>query len=59
MRLYTAFDFHPSNSYWAIIDEAVKRVMNKKLRNNPEIIINVLRSFKDDIERIAVESTYK
>jgi transposase len=58
MGLYTAFDLHSTNSYVAVIDESGKRVMHRKLRNDPEGIVNALKGFKDDIEGIVVESTY-
>ncbi len=58
MRLYTAFDLHSNNSYLGIIDETGKRVFKRKLANDPEVIIDALKPFKDDIVGIAVESTY-
>lgn len=58
MQLYTGFDLHSSNSYVGIIDENGKRAFNKKLPNDPVVIIDTLRPFKDDIVDIAVESTY-
>ena len=41
-----------------IEDENGKRVFQKKLANDPELIINTLRPFKKDIVGIVVESTY-
>jgi transposase len=58
MRLYTGFDLHSSNSYVGIIDETGKRVFNKKLPNDPEIIVDTLRPFRNDITGITIESTY-
>lgn len=58
MRLYTAFDLHSNNSYLGIIDENGKRVFKRKLLNDPAVIIETLKPFKEDVVGIAVESTY-
>ena len=58
MRLYSAFDLHSSNSYLGIIDETGKRVFKKKLPNDPEVILDSLVPFKNDVVGIVVESTY-
>jgi transposase len=58
MRLYTGFDLHSSNSYVGIIDENGKRAFNRKLPNDPGIILDALQPFRNDITDIAVESTY-
>ena len=58
MKLYTAFDLHSNNSYLGIIDENGKRVYKRKLSNDPAVIIEALKPFKDNIVGIAVESTY-
>lgn len=58
MKLYTGFDLHSNNSYVAIINEDGKRIFKKKLPNDPMLIRQTLRPFKDDIKGIVVESTY-
>lgn len=58
MRLYTAFDLHSSNSYLAIIDEQGQRIHKKKLANDPAIILESLKPYKEQIVGIVVESTY-
>ncbi len=58
MQLYTAFDLHSNNSYVGIIDENGKRVYKRKLANDPDVIIEALKPFKDNIVGIVVESTY-
>jgi transposase len=57
-RLYAAFDLHSSNNYLAIIDEEGKRLLSKKLPNDPEQILAALRPHEKKIAGIAVESTY-
>jgi len=58
MRLYTGFDLHSSNTYLGIEDEDGKRLFKKKLPNDAEIILDILKPYKDDIVGIVVESTY-
>jgi transposase len=58
MQLYAAFDLHANNSILGIIDEHGKRVFKKKLHNDLELVLGVLRPRKEDIVGIAVESTY-
>jgi len=58
MKLYAAFDLHSSNSYLGIVDENGKRTFKKRLRNEFETIIDVLKPFKSEIVGITVESTY-
>ncbi len=58
MGLYAGFDLHSNNSHLGIIDEDGKRVLNKKLPNDWELISETLDHFRTDIKGIAVESTY-
>ena len=58
MKLYTGFDLHSTNNYLAIIDKNGKRVFKKKMPNDSEQILAVLKPYKHDIVGIAVESTY-
>jgi transposase len=58
MRLYAGCDLHSSNTYLGIRDENGKRVFEKKLANDPEVIVNILKQFKNEIAGIVVESTY-
>jgi len=58
MKLYSAFDLHSNNSYLAIIDENGKRVFHRKVKNDPQLVVQILTPFKNDIEGIVVESTF-
>jgi transposase len=58
MKLYSAFDLHSNNSYLAIIDENGKRVFHRKVKNDPQLVVQSLNPFKTDIEGIVVESTF-
>jgi transposase len=58
MILYSAFDLHSNNSYLAIIDENGKRVFHRKVKHDPQLVMQILNPFKKDIEGIVVESTF-
>src|SRR3990172_5526600 len=58
MKLYAATDLHSSNNYLAIIDEHGERRFKQKLPNNPSIILEALKPYKEEITGIVVESTY-
>jgi transposase len=58
MRLYIAFDVHSSSSVLAVIDEDGKRIMRKKIRNEPELVVKALEPMRDEIVGVVVESTY-
>lgn len=58
MQLYAATDLHSSNNYLAIIDEHGERRFKQKLPNNPSIILEALKPYKEEITGIVVESTY-
>ena len=58
MGLYGGIDLHASTNHLGVIDEDRNRVIRKKLRNEPELILDVLKPYKEDMVGIAVESTY-
>ena len=58
MELYAAFDLHASNSFLGVIDEQGRRVFKKKVYNDRELVLDILRPRKEDIVGIVVESTY-
>lgn len=58
MKLYSGIDLHANNNYIAIINEAGKRILKKKMINDPEEILGVFAPYKADITGIVVESTY-
>jgi transposase len=58
MKLYSAFDLHSNNSYLAIIDENGKRVFHRKVKHDPQLVMQILNPFKKDVEGIVVESTF-
>ena len=58
MKLYVGLDLHASNTHMAIITVEGKRLMHKKLPNNPEEILKGLKQLRKGIAGIVVESTY-
>jgi len=58
MKLYAAFDLHATNSFLGIIEEHGTRVFKKKVYNDRELVLDILRPRKEDIVGIVVESTY-
>ncbi len=58
MALYGGFDLHSSNNYLAIIDENDKRILKKKLDNDPDLIISTLKPYKNELKGVVVESTF-
>ena len=43
MPLYVGLDLHSNNNFMAVINKQGKRVDHKKLPNDPELILEVLR----------------
>ncbi len=58
MRLYCGFDLHASNSYVGVIDEEGKRVYQRKLPNERQEILSALSVYQDQVDGVAIESTY-
>jgi len=57
-RLYTGSDLHGNNSVMGIVDGEGKRIFKKKVPNDPQLVLEVLKPYKEEIVGIAVESTY-
>jgi len=58
MSLYAGVDLHSNNSYIGIVDEENTVRFKKKCPNDLPVILGCLEPFKDDLEAVAVESTY-
>jgi transposase len=58
MALYVAFDVHASSSVVAVVDETGKRVMKRKVGNEPWRVLEVLEPMREEIVGVVVESTY-
>lgn len=58
MKLYTAFDVHATNSVVGVLDGDGKRIMVKRLRNDPQEVMSTLEPMRSQIVGVVVESTY-
>jgi len=58
MNLYVGIDLHSTNSYIGIINDDFKNVMEKRVPNNKDKILNILAQYSDKIIGVVVESTY-
>ena len=58
MRLYAALDLHSNNSMLVIIDENDRVVFERRLPNDLPTVLSYLAPHRQDIQGIAVESTY-
>ena len=58
MQLYCGIDLHANNHVVGLMDEKGKRVLKKKLINDPEVTLNLLEPYREELVGIVVESTY-
>ncbi|MCG8685598.1 MAG: IS110 family transposase, partial [Desulfobacterales bacterium] len=58
MKTYAGIDLHSSNSFVGILDEQDKRLFNKRLPNDLDVILTALEPFRNSLAAIVVESTY-
>jgi transposase len=56
--MYCGIDLHSTKSWVAILDDQLKVVREKGLGNNLEEIVRLLEPYREEIEGIAVESTW-
>ncbi len=57
MELYSGMDLHSTNTYSAIMDENRKRVIDRRLPNQPKVILDFLEPYRADLKGIVIEST--
>jgi transposase len=58
MRLYSGIDLHSNNNYLAIIDDKDRRVYQKRLPNESDVVLAELAPFREGLVGITVESTF-
>src|SRR5512136_2784728 len=56
--LYAGSDLHGNNNLVGIVDEQGKRIFKKRLPNEPQLILEVLNPYKEEMVGVVVESTY-
>jgi len=58
MKLYGGIDLHSNNSVIHLVDEQGNNVFKKRVTNDLDSILMLLRPFQDGITGLVVESTY-
>ena len=58
MRLYGAIDLHSNNNLIDLLDERDKVVYERRLPNDLSLVLSELEPYRDELEVLAVESTY-
>lgn len=58
MKFYAGIDLHSNNLVLVILDSHDKVIYSKRLPNDVQVVLKVLAMYKQQIEAIAVESTY-
>ena len=58
MKLYCGIDLHSSNNVVAVLDERDRPLFEKRLANELGHVLEALQSFRDELVRCVVESTY-
>jgi transposase len=56
--IYCGIDLHSSNLYIGIVDNSGKRLYQKRIRNDLELLLKILAPYSDKLQAIAVESTF-
>jgi hypothetical protein len=51
MKLYSGIDLHSNNLTAAIMDETGKRILKKKLINDPEVVLATLEPYRTELRR--------
>ena len=58
MTLYCGIDLHSNNNYICVINDKDKRLLEKKLDNDAEQVIQALKPYKRRLKAVAIESTF-
>jgi transposase len=58
MRLYCGVDLHSTNSYLAVLNEQLQPVLSRRVPNRLEAVLGALEPFREQVQAIAVESTF-
>jgi transposase len=58
MVLYAGCDLHAKRNYWAVVEEEGRRVVQKKLVNDLELVLGFLEPYRGKLAGVVVESTF-
>jgi transposase len=58
MTLYCGIDLHSNNSFVTVINDMDKRLLEKRIDNDPGLIIQALKRYRSRLKAVAIESTF-
>ncbi len=58
MKLYAAIDLHSNNSVLVILDEKDRVLYERRLPNDLRLILGAIEPYREQVQAVAVESTY-
>ena len=60
MKTYVGIDLHSTNSYFAVVDESGKRLFHKRIQNDKDLVMNLIKRIEQygEISSLVIESTY-
>ena len=58
MELYCGMDLHANNILIVLLDDKDREILRRRVKNNLELVLKTLSSYRESIVGIAVESTY-
>lgn len=57
-KAYAGIDLHSSNNYLGVIDEQDRRLFEKRLPNDLDVVLFALSPFRKELAAVVVESTF-
>ena len=58
MTLYCGIDLHSNNCFLSVINDKDKRLLEKRLDNDPVLIVQTLKRYRARLQAVAIESSY-
>ena len=58
MAIYAGIDLHSNSNFLSVVDSAGKIIEKRKLANDVQAILHPLAPYRDQVQGIAIESTF-
>jgi transposase len=58
MAIYAGIDLHSNSNFLSVVDNAGKIIEKRKLANDVQAILHPLATYRDQLQGIAIESTF-
>ena len=58
MAIYAGIDLHSNSNFLSMVDSAGKIIEKRKLANDVQAILHPLAPYRDQVQGIAIESTF-